>query len=589
MKQSRAQDALVAERYRLPRDAAPLSPGVWPALDTQTRQDVVLIEVPEPPDLDRAAQRAWAERALAASRGAERLDHPNVVTTHATGRLDDHVMVVAEPGRGETLAELVAREGALSETRVAELGAQLTSALAAAHADAVIHGAICPDAVVVAGDDYRLSHFGIGSAVEDPSLLGPGSVLPTGGSYAAPDRPEGGSAAADVWSLGAVLRFALEGRRPDLSTPSTATGPVASTVQRLLDPQPIDRPSAVDARDDFAAGAGTPKRRRRRRGRRGRRGDAEAGRDSATSTATGTRGNETPGADPAVLTWGPDESTAQPALARLGENGGAGNGRPPAGRRSVPRVGSPVVVSPELAAELMGLGAPDSLAELEPRSDPAEHDDEEAKGPFRSTFSWPPPRTFRIGAGFVIFVVAAVLVLLLVTDGRVGRPRGGTETTPTVAAEVRGQDAFVPEGWVAYEHPDQGYTIAHPPEWTVTEEGGATSFHDPDSGTFLRIDYVLSNTAPLETWQQLEPSLAGEFDEYVRHQIESIFFRSMRAAVWEFEYTERGTPYRAVDLGIQVGDYRYALYFEAHQADWSATLLEDTFYRFANAFAPPAP
>lgn len=613
MDRTRATPALIAERYRLESGARELSPGVWVAHDTALPRDVAIVEVPEVPDLGEAARASWCEQVLQGMHGADRFRHPNAVSTLGTGTLDGSPVVVTDLPDGPTLEEVVERDGALAPHRVSDLGLELASVLAAAHAAGLIHGAVAPTTVVLGPGGARLRHFGVAGALDDLAAVGPGTALAGTAPFAAPDRPPGGSAAADMWSLGVLLRYALEGRVPDLAAPAPPiAGALGDAVERLLSPHAVDRPSAVEARDDLAAappepgGAEHPRRRRRRRGHEPA-PDPRPATDRTTQPSTG-RAAEPPEVDH-VLTWGPDEPTAPPAPSPAGTgvavsghagtrsgDGSAANGGGPAPaitRRTVPRVGSPVVVSRELAEELRGQGValaltpvPPDLEET-PGAEAAAGDEEEDAGPFRSTFSWPPPRRYRIGGSLLIFVIAVVLVTLLITNGRVGRTTAEEEAQEDRSAQVQ-DTAVVPDGWVTYRDPDPGFGIAHPPDWTVDEEGPVTRFRDPDSGAYLEVDYTTppGPQQPVETLRALEPSFEATTTDYERLQIQATVFRTWNAALWEYTFTENDTPYHAVNLGLVTGDYRFALYFETPQAEWDRLL--PVFYKFAQAFGPPS-
>ncbi len=156
---------------------------------------------------------ARAEREARISAG---LDHPHVVTVFDLVAEDDAHWLVMEYVEGRTLAQLVRDEGPLAADRAAALVGQAADALAEAHERGIVHRDVKPSNILVgAGDDAKLSDFGIARASTDATLTQTGLV--TGSpAYLAPEVASGASAtpASDVWSLGATLFHAATGSPP---------------------------------------------------------------------------------------------------------------------------------------------------------------------------------------------------------------------------------------------------------------------------------------------------------------------------------------------------------------------------------------
>ena len=100
-----------------------------------------------------------------------------------------------------------------SETRA--LGAGLAEALRDIHRAGLVHRDLKPGNVMLAADGPRLIDFGIIRAADGAGLTETGYVLGSAG-FMAPEQAAGGeaNAAADVYSLGAVLTFASTGHGP---------------------------------------------------------------------------------------------------------------------------------------------------------------------------------------------------------------------------------------------------------------------------------------------------------------------------------------------------------------------------------------
>ena len=116
---------------------------------------------------------------------------------------------------GGTLADLIARRGALPTDDVARYGIELSRALQAAHENAVLHRDLKPENVLLdRSGRARLADFGI-AALEEGSQATSATFAGTVG-YMPPEILEGGrpTVASDVYGLGATLYALAAGRAP---------------------------------------------------------------------------------------------------------------------------------------------------------------------------------------------------------------------------------------------------------------------------------------------------------------------------------------------------------------------------------------
>jgi serine/threonine protein kinase len=262
----------VAGRYELRR---PLGHGAMAVVDLADD-----VELGRPVALKRLAENLARDedrrsRFLREARLAARLSHPNVVRVYDVGEDEGRPFIAMEYVEGETLAELVARRGALPPEEVVSLGVQACRALAAAHAAGLVHRDVKPHNLLL-GDDgtLKLGDFGIAVGLEGTRLTEAGTVLGTA-AYLAPEQARGGevSAAADVYGLGAVLYELVSGRPPRTVTSLGELGghepyrirdvrelapkvpaPLAAVVMRCLAFEPSERPaSAADLARELAA------------------------------------------------------------------------------------------------------------------------------------------------------------------------------------------------------------------------------------------------------------------------------------------------------------------------------------------------
>ncbi|WP_326956389.1 serine/threonine-protein kinase [Amycolatopsis sp. NBC_01286] len=253
---------LVAGRYAISAELGRGGMGVvWRGEDQFLGRPVALKELATPP----GASPTHLERVLREARTAGRLNHPGVVTVYDVVSEHGATFIVMELVIAPTLADVVGREGPLANDRVAALGLQVLSALESAHAAGIVHRDVKPSNIMVRpGDRVKLADFGIARAMDDPGLTQTGGVMGSPG-YMPPElfAGAGPSPASDLWSLGATLFHAAEGRAPFQRTTTAATlhaimydrpvlercrGPLADAVLGLLTQSTSDRLTAAGTR-----------------------------------------------------------------------------------------------------------------------------------------------------------------------------------------------------------------------------------------------------------------------------------------------------------------------------------------------------
>jgi serine/threonine protein kinase len=158
-------------------------------------------------------------------RTAARLAHPNVVQVYDAGADEfegrEVSYIVMEYVPGGDLKGLIDEKGPLASDELARLGADVSSGLAHAHANGVIHRDIKPHNILI--DAYgrpKLSDFGIARAVDATYATRTGSYLGTA-LYSAPEQLRGEQVTpkSDVYSLGIAFYQAAAGQAPFTGTP----------------------------------------------------------------------------------------------------------------------------------------------------------------------------------------------------------------------------------------------------------------------------------------------------------------------------------------------------------------------------------
>jgi eukaryotic-like serine/threonine-protein kinase len=271
-----AGDRVVGGRYEIAGELGRGGMGVvWLANDRLLQREVALKEITYPLHLTDAERAALRERTLREARAAARLEDPHVVAIHDVLEEDGHPWLVMEHVRSRSLQRIVEEDGPLSPVQVARIGLDVLSAIEVAHAAGVVHRDVKPANVLVDEEGHAcLTDFGIATTTDDSTLTAQGAVLGSP-AYMAPERAHGErpTPAVDLWSLGATLYAAVEGRAAfdrdapmatllavvnEEPAPMRAAGPLEPVLRGLLTKDPALRATAAQAREQLTAVAAAP-------------------------------------------------------------------------------------------------------------------------------------------------------------------------------------------------------------------------------------------------------------------------------------------------------------------------------------------
>jgi beta-lactam-binding protein with PASTA domain len=157
----------------------------------------------------------FVERFRREAKAAAGLNHPNIVGVYDWGEVADQNYIVMEYVQGETLKDLVRRRGHLSAHGAVALALELLAAVAAAHANGVVHRDIKSQNILIDREGRaKVTDFGI-AQTGDLGMTEAGSILGTA-QYLAPEQARGEPVdeRSDLYSMGVVLYEMLTGRVP---------------------------------------------------------------------------------------------------------------------------------------------------------------------------------------------------------------------------------------------------------------------------------------------------------------------------------------------------------------------------------------
>jgi hypothetical protein len=259
---------LVAGRYRIGGQLGRGGMGtVWQATDELLRRQVAVKELHLPyAGLSEVESSTQRERALREARGVARIRHPHVVVVHDVVEQDGRPWIVMELVDGRSLADVLRQDGPLRPREAARVCAAVAGALRAAHDLGIQHRDVKPANVLIERDSGRvvLTDFGIARVPGSATISETGSFVGSP-EYTAPERMSGCAAGpeSDLWSLGALLCAAVDGRSPfhrdsigaivhavaiaEITPPATV-GALLPVVSSLLDRDPARRMAAADVR-----------------------------------------------------------------------------------------------------------------------------------------------------------------------------------------------------------------------------------------------------------------------------------------------------------------------------------------------------
>ena len=165
-----------------------------------------------------AHDQQLVERFLREARSMAALNDPHIIQIYFIGQEGGQPFFAMEFVEGESLSQLIKREGRLATTDVLKLLLQAAKGLQAAHEHGVIHRDIKPANLMLdLRGRIKIADFGIALARQefDAKLTGTGEFVGTPG-YLSPEVCLGKpvDARSDLFALGIVMFEALTGRLP---------------------------------------------------------------------------------------------------------------------------------------------------------------------------------------------------------------------------------------------------------------------------------------------------------------------------------------------------------------------------------------
>ncbi|WP_433056447.1 serine/threonine-protein kinase [Dactylosporangium sp. CS-033363] len=590
---------LVAERYRLLEQLGSGGMGVvWLARDEMLRRDVAIKEVIPPEGLTPQERDELRLRTLREARAAARLNDANVVRIYDVVHDEQAPWIVMEYVPSRSLHQVITDDGPLPPERVATIGLAVLGALRAAHAAGVMHRDVKPGNVLLA-DTGRVVLTDFGLAVfegGDGAVTRPGLILGSP-QYISPERAREGTSGpeSDMWSLGATLYAAVEGRSPYARTTTYATLTALATEE----PDPPIRAGVM--KPVLAALL--------RKDPRARAGAAETERLLQRAAA----GEGRP--------WWSMPALPRPRRSREGHTGGTGSSSPtPVGAHVSPISADPGIaadVSPAPVSLLHAYGRPAPSPSPAPAPPPAPvvksssgsgdqlvplrwvDDEADATVPRAQRRWW-----LVAGAATVVLVVAAVLLLSDTRDDAPPNagPIGGVRTTaapakagpasptptksPVVLGSIGGDTIQAPNGFEWVERPDLGWRVALPIGWVEQDRtpGDPMVYFASNIVPGMRVGIATTSKPPTAgAVQSAEAQESARLKQNPFPNYEKLGIKPVKdywgdCAEWQYTYDSSQGHMRVSSLGCRVRpDLGLTLYWECTTDMWVQPTAHNTY------------
>jgi serine/threonine protein kinase len=186
---------------------------VLKAFDQQLHRVVAIKVMAAPLATSATARRQFKREAQAAAA----VSHDHIVTIHAVDDAGERPYFVMQYVAGLSLQQRIERDGPLQLYEVLRIGMQTASALAAAHAQGLVHRDVKPANILLENgvERVKITDFGLARAASEASTTQSGLIAGTP-QYMSPEQAQGDTIdpRTDLFSLGSVLYAMCTGRAP---------------------------------------------------------------------------------------------------------------------------------------------------------------------------------------------------------------------------------------------------------------------------------------------------------------------------------------------------------------------------------------
>ncbi|MEV6925950.1 serine/threonine-protein kinase [Dactylosporangium sp. NPDC051485] len=596
--------ALIADRYRLIESLGAGGMGrVWLARDEMLRRDVAVKEVIPPASLTQQERDELRLRTLREARAAARLNDANVVRIYDVVHTELTPWIVMEYVPSRSLHQVITDDGPLPPERVARIGLAVLGALRAAHTAGVLHRDVKPGNVLLA-DTGRVVLTDFGLAVfegGDGAVTRPGLILGSP-QYISPERAREGTSGpeSDMWSLGATLYAAVEGRSPYARSTTYATLTALATEE----PDPPVRAGVLKPVLTALL----------RKDPKVRAGMAETERLLERAAAGEGRGWSW-SMPPLPRPRRPRESHSRGSLRNVALDPVAPVSAAPAAAsdRSPEAITGPPGALPHIEYP----GRPKGSAAVDPAAGSglvalnSVDDGLDRTVPSAQRWRW-------IAAGVAVLALAVAAALFFSdsgsdprSDGDAGAlaqsasrapspgaslvPSAGATPSPVVQGSI-GRDVIqLPPGYEWVENKEWGWRVGLPIGWQPVPHGTSPSmiYYVSNTDPRMRVGFDATVTPPLgdpkADWADQERRRKKDYANYVRIHIDDVTGYLGVCADWQWYYDSTQGHMRVSNLGCRIRpNLGQAIYWECPADMWDSLPVQQIYNIIKGSFQPRA-
>jgi serine/threonine-protein kinase len=223
--------------------------AVYQAWDDELQVAVAIKTILPDADADEHATHAAEERFKRELLLARQVTHKNVVRIHDLGEVDGQKYITMSYVEGETLGQLIRRNGPLPVPKAVGYAKQIADGLAAAHEVGIVHRDLKPENVMITPDGHAvIMDFGIARGGGGSTETQAGTIIGTL-EYMAPEQASGlpVDQRADIYAFGLIVYDMLLGRQRTKGRDSAMT----DMLQRAQRAPAAPTTTRVDVPPDF--------------------------------------------------------------------------------------------------------------------------------------------------------------------------------------------------------------------------------------------------------------------------------------------------------------------------------------------------
>lgn len=218
----------------------------------------------------------FLQKFLKEARTISQLEHPNIIKIHDIFEENNTAYYVMDYIEGESLSDIVKREGALPEVTAIEYTKEVASALSYIHSKSINHLDVKPANIMLKKSDNQVVLIDFGLSKQYDEIGSQTSSTPVGISqgYAPIEQYRAGgvstfSPQTDIYSLGATLYWLVIGKTPPAADeildeglptlPKSISETVKNAITSAMQARKKDRPESVEKWMEILAEKKVPK------------------------------------------------------------------------------------------------------------------------------------------------------------------------------------------------------------------------------------------------------------------------------------------------------------------------------------------